>query len=273
MSRKKFFAGIDVGSLTAETVIIDEAGAMCAYNIFPTGANSRKAAELSVAAALESSKLKSEDITYTVATGYGRISVPFANKKITEISCHARGARYFFPATRTIIDIGGQDSKVIRLDEEGKVVDFSMNDKCAAGTGRFLEVMARALEVRLDELGELSVKSAKPVPITSMCTVFAESEVVSLIAQGEAKEDIISGLHEAISQRIAGMVRHIGGDGEMTMTGGVAKNQGVVRAIGGKLGCKLNIPNEPQIVGALGAALLAQGEYEKTINQAGFTGL
>ncbi|MEW6203474.1 MAG: acyl-CoA dehydratase activase [bacterium] len=258
----RFFAGIDVGSLTAETVIIDEAGTVRAYNIFPTGANSRKAAELSVATALEASGLRREDILCTVVTGYGRISVPFADKKITEISCHARGARHFFSATRTIIDIGGQDSKVIRLDESGKVIDFSMNDKCAAGTGRFLEVMGRALEVELDEMGELSLKSAAPVPITSMCTVFAESEVVSLIAQGKAKEDIISGLHEAISQRIVGMVRHIGGDGEITMTGGVAKNQGVVDAISKKLGCKLNIPSEPQIVGALGAALLAREECE-----------
>ena len=177
---------------------------------------------------------------------------------ITEITCHARGAYYVHPKTRTVIDIGGQDSKVIRLDEQGRNVDFQMNDKCAAGTGRFLEVMAHALEVKVEDLGRLSLSAPRSIKISSMCTVFAESEVVSLIADNQPKEVIIRGLHDSIADRVLGMVNRVGIEEEVTLTGGVAKNEGVVRALEERLRVKLFIPPEPQIIGALGAALLAR---------------
>ena len=177
---------------------------------------------------------------------------------ITEITCHARGAFFVHPETRTVIDIGGQDSKVIRLDGQGRNVDFQMNDKCAAGTGRFLEVMAHALEVKLEDLGGLSLSAPRTIQISSMCTVFAESEVVSLIAENQPKEVIIRGLHDAIADRILGLVRRVGVEEKVTLTGGVAKNEGVVRALEERLAVKLFVPPEPQIIGALGAALLAR---------------
>lgn len=260
---KCYFAGIDVGSLSTETVIIGKDKNIIAFSILPTGANSSVAAEKSLNLAVRKAGLKKEDICYIIATGYGRVSVPLSNKTVTEISCHGRGAYHFFPATRTIIDIGGQDSKVIKLDEDGKVIDFQMNDKCAAGTGRFLEVMARALEVELEDLGDLSLRAEKNITISSMCTVFAESEVVSLIGKGESKEDIAHGLHQAISQRVVNMVKQIAATGEVTMSGGVAKNKGVVSTLQEKLGCKINLPDEPQIVGALGAALLASEQLKE----------
>jgi predicted CoA-substrate-specific enzyme activase len=252
------YAGIDIGSLSAETVIIDEKDEILTYNIFKTGANSVEAATASFNDALEKLKIKKEDIKYIVATGYGRVSVEFADQKITEITCHARGAYFLFNKTKMIIDIGGQDSKVIKLGDNGKVKDFTMNDKCAAGTGKFLEVMANTLSVDLDDMGDLSMNHDQEIAISSMCTVFAESEVVSLIAKGQNKPNIVNGLHKAISNRVASMASHIGPENEITMTGGVAKNIGVVKALEAKLNTNLNIPDEPQIIGALGAALLAK---------------
>ncbi|HIE52243.1 MAG TPA: 2-hydroxyglutaryl-CoA dehydratase [Armatimonadetes bacterium] len=250
-------AGVDVGALSTEVVIMGDGGRLLASSILPTGANSERAAERAMREALTQAGLRLENLDRIVATGYGRVRVPFAHQQVTEITCHARGAVYFFPRTRTVIDVGGQDSKVIRVSPRGKPVDFAMNDKCAAGTGRFLEVMARALEVDLESLGELSAQSRNEITISSMCTVFAESEVVSLIAQGTPKEDIIRGLHNSIADRILTLAHRVGVEREVSMSGGVAKNRGVVRAISEKLGLPLNVPREPQIVGALGAALLA----------------
>jgi len=250
-------AGMDIGSITTETVIL-QGNQILTSIILPTGANSRKAAERSLAAALEQAEIKPEDLAAIVTTGYGRASFSPATKRITEITCHARGAYFIHPETRTVIDIGGQDSKVIRLDGQGRNVDFQMNDKCAAGTGRFLEVMAHALEVTVEELGALSLGASRTIKISSMCTVFAESEVVSLIADNQPKEVIIRGLHDAIADRILGLINRVGIEGEVTLTGGVAKNQGVVRALEERLGVRLFIPPEPQIIGALGAALLAR---------------
>ena len=250
-------AGMDIGSITTEAVILHDKQILTSI-ILPTGANSRRAAERSLAAALEEAKIKQEDLTAIVTTGYGRASFSPASKMITEISCHARGAYFVYPKTRTVIDIGGQDSKVIRLDSQGRNVDFQMNDKCAAGTGRFLEVMAHALEVNVEDLGRLSISASRTIKISSMCTVFAESEVVSLIADNQSKEVIIRGLHDAIADRILGMVNRVGIEEQVTLTGGVAKNQGVVRALEDRLGVNLFIPPEPQIIGALGAALLAR---------------
>jgi predicted CoA-substrate-specific enzyme activase len=252
-----FYAGIDVGSLSADAVILDETARIRGFAILPTGAHSTDAAEACLALALDKAGITQADLAYIVATGYGRVSVPFANKRITEISCHGLGAHHLFPDTGTVIDIGGQDSKVIRLDKHGKVVDFSMNDKCAAGTGRFLEVMAERLGVSLDQLGALSQQATREIEISSVCTVFAESEVVSLIARNQPKAEIIRGLHKAIVGRVWSMVKSLGVSGAVTMSGGVAKNQGVVKLMEERLGQTVHIYEEPQIIGALGAALAA----------------
>jgi predicted CoA-substrate-specific enzyme activase len=249
-------AGVDVGALSTDTVILDRDNEILAYSVVNTGASSQRAARRSYAQALALAGLVEGDVSYVISTGYGRQRVPFAAVQVTEITCHARGAHFLFPETHTVIDIGGQDSKVIRVGS-GRVLDFVMNDKCAAGTGRFLEVMAKALEIELEEMGERSLQAKHPVAISSTCTVFAESEVVSRIAEGRATEDIVAGLHAAIANRIDAMLKRVGVQEQVTMSGGVAKNIGVVRAIEETIGTRLNIYQEPQIVGALGAALIA----------------
>jgi predicted CoA-substrate-specific enzyme activase len=253
-----YTCGIDVGSVSTEAVILDgKDDKILSYSIAPTGSSSKTAAENAFEDTLDKANLRSKDIKAVVATGYGRINIPFADKNITEISCHARGAISVFPGLRTVIDIGGQDSKVIKLDN-GSPIDFLMNDKCAAGTGRFLEVMAKAMEIDLEHFAPIFIKTDGRVDITSTCTVFAESEIVSLIGQGVDKDKIIKGLIYSIANRITSMVERIGLEEPVCMTGGVAKNQGVVRALEEKLGVKVKIPGEPQIIGALGAAYLAR---------------
>lgn len=252
-----YYAGIDIGSLSAETVVINQNREVLGWSIIPSGADHKTAIDTSFSTTLEKTGIHKDDVRYIVSTGYGRINVPFAHKQVTEIACHGKGAYFLFPQTKTVIDIGGQDNKVIKIGKNGKVIDFLMNDKCAAGTGRFLEVMAHALNVDIKDMGEMSLKSQKCINISSTCGIFAESEVVSLIAQGNNKSDIIRGLHNSIADRIQGMINRVGLSGEVTMTGGGAKNTGVVNGIEEKLGMKINIPNEPQIVGALGAALIA----------------
>jgi (R)-2-hydroxyacyl-CoA dehydratese activating ATPase len=252
------YAGIDIGSLTTETVLIDEKGTLVSSHISSTGPNSQWAAERSFRQARKEAGLSMDQIGYVVATGYGRVSAPMAHKTITEITCHGLGAYYLFPKTRLVIDVGGQDSKVIKLGPRGNIVHFAMNDKCAAGTGRFLEVMAQALEITLEAMGPLSLKSHQEMAISSMCTVFAESEVIALVAQAIPIEDILDGIHQAICYRLTGMLDQLGVEPEVTMSGGVAKNIGIVQKIQKKLGLTINIPQEPQIVGALGAALLAR---------------
>lgn len=253
-----YFAGIDVGSLSTDTVVLDDTGEVAGYSIVDTGANSTLAAEQGLQTALLQAGIERTRILRTVATGYGRASVPFADKTLTEISCHALGAQALFPDTGMVIDIGGQDSKVIHVGPGGRVVDFAMNDKCAAGTGRFLEVMAAKLQVPLAEMGELSLKTSGEARISSVCTVFAESEVVSLVARNHPKEEILRGLHRAIVNRVWGMAKTLGIRLEVTMSGGVAKNQGVVAFLEEKLGRPLLVHSEPQIIGALGAALHAR---------------
>jgi len=253
------FAGIDVGSLSTDCVIINEKEEVLSYSIMETGANSTEAAEQSFEEALARAAVRRDRVKRIVATGYGRISVPFADKKVTEISCHALGACKLFPDTRTVIDIGGQDSKVIRVGPGGKVLDFNMNDKCAAGTGRFLEVMAAKLKVPLNEMGPLSMGAKGEVRISSVCTVFAESEVISLVAQNHPKEEIIRGILHAIVNRVWSMVKTLGVQREVTMSGGVAKNRGVVAILEEKLGYPIHVHKEPQIVGGLGAGLHAKG--------------
>ncbi|MDH7601892.1 MAG: acyl-CoA dehydratase activase [Armatimonadota bacterium] len=257
MDNSKIVVGIDIGSLSTDVVVL-RCKDVLSYSIVPTLASSKDAAERGYREALEKANLSPEDISRVVATGYGRHSTALAHKAVTEITCHALGARHLYPEARTVIDIGGQDSKVIKLAPDGRVEDFVMNDKCAAGTGRFLEVMARSLDVPLESLGELSARAVRDVRITATCTVFAESEVVALVARGVPKEEIVRGLHRAIAERIAGMVLRLRAQPPFVMTGGVAKNTGVVAALREVLSSDVLVPSEPQIVGALGAALVAQ---------------
>lgn len=250
-------AGIDSGSTSTNVVILNNHKEILSYSVMRTGAKSLDSALKAFEEALEKSGIKKENIDYIVSTGYGRVSIPFAQMNVTEITCHGKGAHYLNKDIRTIIDIGGQDSKVIRLDDKGEVIDFAMNDKCAAGTGRFLETMAKTLEISIDEMAKAYLGWREQISITSMCTVFAESEVVSLIAQNKNKSDIIHGLNNSISGRIISMLDRIGRKSAYMMSGGVAKNEGVVKCIEDKLSEKIFIPKEPEIVGALGAALIA----------------
>ena len=253
-----YTCGIDIGSVSTEVVILDRKdNKIASYIITSTGSNSKEAAKKALDNACKKDNISKDSIKAIVATGYGRINIPFADKNITEISCHARGAISTFPDLKTVIDIGGQDSKVIKI-ENGNPIDFLMNDKCAAGTGRFLEVMARALEIDIEHFADIFIKTNKKVNITSTCTVFAESEIVSLIGQGIDKNMIIKGLIYSIADRITSMVERVGLEEPVCMTGGVAKNLGVVKALEEKLNTKIYIPDEPQITGALGAAYLAQ---------------
>lgn len=254
----KATAGIDIGSLTTEAVLL-QGTEILAYSITGTGANACRAAERVFDEVLKKAGLTAGEIAYIVATGYGRRRISFAQRQVTEITCHARGAFFLFPQARTVIDIGGQDSKVIRIGENGSVIDFLMNDKCAAGTGRFLEVMAQALGLPVTALGEIDSQATQIAEISSMCTVFAESEVISLIAQGVSQAEIVQGLHRAVARRTASLIHRLGLLPGVIMTGGVAKNRGVVSSLSRELGVKIFVPFEPQIVGALGAALIAQG--------------
>ncbi len=205
-----------------------------------------------------------KDIEYTVATGYGRVIVPFSNKNITEISCHAKGAHYFFPSVRTILDMGGQDCKAIRCDENGKVTSFLMNDKCAAGTGRAMEVMANLLQVKLEEIGPLSLEfEGEPVKISNTCIIFAKSEVLSLTREGIPISEILAGLCDGVAERVRGLIRRVGIEEDFVISGGISKNKGVVKRLEQKLGVDAHISFEPQIVGAVGAALFAKELLEK----------
>ena len=259
---RMYVLGIDSGSTSTNAVIMDQDRKMKAFSVVRTGAKSGESAEKVLEDVLEKAGLAREDISWIVSTGYGRVSIPFADENVTEISCHGKGAHYFNPQIRTILDIGGQDSKAIKLSENGEVKDFVMNDKCAAGTGRFLEMIARTLEVSLDELGAIALTSTEEIEITSMCSVFAESEVISLIANNKEKNDISNGVCNAIAGKAYGLLRRVGLEPGFMMTGGVAKNPGVVRAVEKKLGEKLYICEEPEIVGATGAALYALEQYE-----------
>ncbi|PRR75811.1 acyl-CoA dehydratase activase [Neomoorella humiferrea] len=249
-------AGIDIGSLTTKAVVVAD-GQLQGAAVLKSSVDGEATARTALQEALSRAGFKEDDLAGIVATGYGRIRVSFARRRITEITCHARGIYHLWPDVRTVIDIGGQDSKVILLDEGGRVRDFVMNEKCAAGTGRFLEVMANALEVPVKEMGRLSLEAVQGANISSMCTVFAETEVVSLVAEGRPVPEIIKGLHNAIAQRVVAMAQRAGWEEPVAMTGGVAKNLGVVKSLEEQLGASIRVPPDPQIIGALGAALLA----------------
>ncbi|MCD8346944.1 MAG: acyl-CoA dehydratase activase [Lachnospiraceae bacterium] len=254
---KGYFAGIDSGSTSTDVVILDKDKKIVAGIILPTGAGAAIGAERALEQALKEAGLKREDIDEVVTTGYGRTAIQIGDRSITEITCHARGAHFLEPKVRTVVDIGGQDSKVIRLDEDGSVKNFVMNDKCAAGTGRFLEMMARTMEMSLDEIGRAGLSWDEDITISSMCTVFAESEVVSLIAQNKKPDDIVHGLNKAVASKTAALVKRVGGEEAYMMTGGVAQNQGLVKTLEERLGTTLIISDKAQLCGALGAALYA----------------
>ena len=257
MNGKGLYVGIDSGSTSTDVVILNEEQEIVSQVILPTGAGAAAGADRALEEALRQANLTREDLTAIVTTGYGRTAIQSGDKSITEITCHARGAFFLNPNVRTIIDIGGQDSKVIRIDDTGNVTNFVMNDKCAAGTGRFLELMARTLELSLEQMSEMGLTWKEDITISSMCTVFTESEVVSLIAQDKTAADIIHGLNESVAAKTCALVKRVGGEGDYMMTGGVSKNKGVVDAIERRLGVKLCISDAAQLNGALGAALFA----------------
>lgn len=249
-------AGVDIGSITTKAAILADKKIIATKIIF-TGYNAEAAGLKVYEEALKEAGIDKSAVKKIVSTGYGRNSVKFSDKSYTEIMCHATGAHFLNPHIRSIIDIGGQDSKAILLDDKGRVKNFVMNDKCAAGTGRFLEVMARAMEVNLDEFGAMSINSNQPAKISSLCTVFAESEVISLIAKGEQRKDIIAGIHESIAARISSMTGRLGIQEPVMITGGVARNIGVVHALEKKLEMKIEVSPYAQVNGAIGAAVLA----------------
>jgi predicted CoA-substrate-specific enzyme activase len=251
-------AGIDIGSITSKAAVLDD-DRICGTKVIFTGYNAAKAGERVLEELLSELGLSRSGLGKVVSTGYGRNAVSFADKAITEITCHGAGAHFIDPEVRFIIDVGGQDSKVIRIQDSGKVVDFAMNDKCAAGTGRFLEVMARALEMDLSGFGDIYRKADAPSRISSICTVFAESEVISLISKGESRENIIAGIHESVASRIAAMARRVGITRPVMMTGGVAHNRGAVSALEKKLETGIRVSEHAQTNGAIGAARLATG--------------
>ncbi|UCH61164.1 MAG: 2-hydroxyglutaryl-CoA dehydratase [Anaerolineales bacterium] len=252
-----YAAGVDVGSTQTKAVIVDEHGRIISRALIDTGANVVKAAENAYQTCLDNGNLREEEVEYVIGTGYGRYRVTFGNTQITEISCHARGAVNMFPHTRTVLDMGGQDTKAIRVNANGDVLDFCMNDKCAAGTGRFLGAASAALEIPLDDLGPTALKAERPVRISTTCTVFAESEVLSWLGKGKKIEDILLGVHQSIASRSIGLLRRVGIDEQITFTGGVAKNVGMVKALEQNLGLNLNVSPESHFMGALGAALFA----------------
>lgn len=254
---KHYFAGIDSGSTTTNAVILDENKTIVSSCTVPTGVRVAESARECLERALLRASLDRQQVQCTVTTGYGRAGIIFRNRDITEITCHAKGAYFLNPAVRTVIDIGGQDSKVIRLDERGGVRDFVMNDKCAAGTGRFIEMMAQSLGLTIEEIGVRGFSSREDLTISSMCSVFAQSEVVSLIAAGRRVEDIVRGLNRSVAARVTALAGRSGLEREWMVTGGVANNPGVVAAIEERLGGKVLVPEKPELCGALGAALIA----------------
>jgi (R)-2-hydroxyacyl-CoA dehydratese activating ATPase len=256
----QYYAGVDIGSTMTKVVITGDG--LEASLIGPTGPEHRRLAHKVMEEALRRAHISFHDLTYIVATGYGRINVPFADRQVTEITCHAKGLYSLLPTARTLVDIGGQDTKGIKL-KDGKVVSFVMNDKCAAGTGRFLEVIADALGVPLEKLGEVSLRAHKAAAISNYCTVFAEQEVISQLAGGELVENLIAGIHEGIATRVYALVNKLKIEQDVAITGGGAKNIGLIKALEAKFGCPVLVPPEPLLTGALGAALVGKEVWEK----------
>jgi predicted CoA-substrate-specific enzyme activase len=259
-----YFAGVDIGSTMTKVVIMDGDDELCSRIVGPTGAEHRRLANKVMEEALKQANLPFEEISYVVATGYGRVNVPFADRQITELSCHSKGVSSLFPNVRIAIDIGGQDAKGMKIIN-GNLVDFVMNDKCAAGTGRFLEVISDALGIKVEDLGSISLKSTNKVEISSVCTIFAQQEVVSHLSEGTPLEDIVAGLHDAIAGRVVRMVKRLKIEPDVVLTGGVAKNIGVVKAVKENIGCEVLVPEDPLLSGALGAAILGKETVLKAL--------
>jgi bzd-type benzoyl-CoA reductase Q subunit len=258
-SGRRIAAGVDVGSVSTQAVLLAD-GELYTYANLRTGSSSSQSAEKAMQLALESTGLRLQDIHACVGTGYGRVNVPFAKCTITEIACHARGAHHIYgPTVRTVLDMGGQDCKAIRCDEKGRVVDFLMNDKCAAGTGRGLEVFAELLHVPIQEMGALSLRVTREPPmVSSTCVVFAKSEALGLLRQGWSKEETLAAYHAAMANRLGALLRRLGVEKDFAITGGIAKNIGIVSRLRRELDVEpLTASIDPQIAGALGAALLA----------------
>jgi len=251
-----YVAGVDIGSAFSKAVIAKSE--VVSYHITPSGGNYKLAAEEVIRQALTKANLSFNNIAYLVATGYGATSVPGHNQVVSDISCQGRGIVYIFPTARTVIDIGGQFSKVFKVDDRGRPIAFIQSEKCAAGSGRFLQVMARVLQIDLNEIGQLSLKSKEKIDFTTGCAVFAETEAVSRIAEGAVKEDILAGVHRAMAAKIQNLVERVGLEPDCALIGGGAKDIGLVRSIEERLGLGLLVPEEPQIVAALGAALIAK---------------
>ena len=252
-----YAAGVDVGSTQTKAIVVDESRTIVGRSLIDTGANVVSAAERAFAASLQDAGLEDYEVGFVVGTGYGRYKVEFGDAQITEIVCHARGAAALFPGTQTVLDMGGQDTKAIRIKPGGDVVDFCMNDKCAAGTGRFLQSAAAALGLELEELGPTALRGQRPVSISTTCTVFAESEVLSWLARGKRIEDILLGVHRSIGSRSFGLLRRVGIESEVTFTGGVTRNEAMVEVMNDMLDTTLNVSEESHYMGALGAALFA----------------
>jgi len=251
-----YFAGIDVGSTMTKVVILNEG--IIASIIGPTGPEQRRLANKVMEEALKKAAISFQVITYIISTGYGRINVPFADQQFTEITCHAKGIVRLFPKAKTIIDIGGQDVKGIKIDGTGRTTDFVMNDKCAAGTGRFIEVIADALGVSLDKVGDLSLQSKNPAKISNICTIWAQQEVAASLAEGVPISDLLAGIHKSLAERISTMVNRLKVEEMVVVTGGGGKNRGLVKALSEQLGHQILVPEEPLITGALGAAMLGK---------------
>jgi predicted CoA-substrate-specific enzyme activase len=252
-----YAAGVDVGSTQTKAIVIDASRRIVGRALNDTGANVIRAAEQAFQVALAAADVREEEVEYVVGTGYGRYRVTFGNTQVTEISCHGRGAVQMFPGTRTVLDMGGQDTKAIRVSPVGEIVDFCMNDKCAAGTGRFLGAASAALDIPLAELGATALRGERPVKISTTCTVFAESEVLSWLGKGKRIEDILLGVHQSIALRSVGLLRRVGIEDQVTFTGGVARNEAMVEALNQRLGLRMNVSEESHFMGALGAALFA----------------
>ena len=261
-----YFAGVDIGSTMTKVVLMDKSDNLLSTVKGPTGPEHRQLANEVMRQSLERASLQIDDISYIVATGYGRLNVPFADSQITELSCHTKGVFSLFPNVRTAIDIGGQDAKCMKINN-GKLANFVMNDKCAAGTGRFLEVTASTLGVRLEDMGDIALRATEKIEISSLCTIFAQQEVVALLSRGKKLENIVAGLHDALASRVAALARRLGIESDLVLTGGVAKNTGMVKAMKENLGCELCVPEEPLLTGALGAAILAKETYLKAVTK------
>jgi len=261
MTLTSYFAGIDVGSTMTKAVILNQG--ILASIIGPTGPEHRRLANKVMEEALGRAALSFKAITYIVSTGYGRINVPFADKQFTEITCQAKGIANLFPKAKTVIDIGGQDIKAIKIDATGRTIDFVMNDKCAAGTGRFIEVIADTLGVPLDKVGDISLQSKSPAKISNICTIYAQQEVAASLTEGVPLSDLLAGVHESLADRISRMVNRLRVEEAVIVTGGGGKNKGLLKALFEQLGHEILVPEEPLITGALGAALLGKEIVEQ----------